>query len=116
MFRCECPRDFTGDLCQHSQNKCKSSPCSHGGTCINQDGGFQCLCQPGNNHMSIFHRYFINIRNIAGFSGDSCELEYNECGSDPCLNGGECTNYNGKFLCICTKGFEGERCQVKVEN
>lgn len=51
---------------------------------------------------------------FAGFSGDLCNFEYNECDSDPCVNGGQCVDHIGEFSCQCTKGYQGKRCQVKV--
>lgn len=28
-------------------NECKRSPCQNNGTCINNDGSYTCLCEPG---------------------------------------------------------------------
>ena len=28
-------------------NECSSNPCNNGGTCIDQDDGFECKCHPG---------------------------------------------------------------------
>lgn len=50
----------------------------------------------------------------AGFSGELCNFEYNECDSNPCLNNGECTDHIGGFSCKCTRGFTGKRCHLKV--
>lgn len=27
-------------------NECSSAPCAHGGTCVNLEGGFECVCPP----------------------------------------------------------------------
>lgn len=51
---------------------------------------------------------------FAGFSGDLCNFEYNECDSNPCLNGGQCIDHIGGFSCQCTKGYQGKRCHIKV--
>lgn len=50
----------------------------------------------------------------AGFSGELCNFEYNECDSNPCLNNGGCTDHIGGFSCKCTRGFTGKRCHLKV--
>lgn len=49
-----------------------------------------------------------------GFSGDHCDFEYNECDSNPCLNGGQCIGDIGSFSCQCSKGYQGKRCHIKV--
>lgn len=51
---------------------------------------------------------------FTGFSGELCNLEYNECDSNPCLNNGQCTDHIGGFSCKCTRGYTGKRCQIKV--
>lgn len=39
--------------------------------------------------------------------------DVNECGQDPpvCLHGGTCSNQDGGFICTCTSGWTGNRCQ-----
>lgn len=49
-----------------------------------------------------------------GFTGDRCELEYNECESSPCANGGTCSDRVGGFSCVCSRGYTGTSCQLKV--
>lgn len=49
-----------------------------------------------------------------GFSGDLCNFEYNECESNPCINGGQCIDHIGGYSCQCTKGYQGNRCHIKV--
>jgi|GEM_PF-847854 len=34
------------------------------------------------------------------------------CASEPCRNGGACTDATGDVSCACSPGFEGERCEV----
>lgn len=49
-----------------------------------------------------------------GYTGERCELEYNECESSPCANGGTCTDRVGGFACSCGRGYTGNTCQLKV--
>ena len=40
-----------------------------------------------------------------------CLLDYDPCFTNPCLNGGSCSeNANGGFTCTCTKDFNGKYC------
>lgn len=50
---------------------------------------------------------------FTGFSGDLCNFEYNECDSNPCVNG-LCIDHIGTYSCQCTKGYQGRRCHIKV--
>jgi len=91
------------DKCRELINKCDSSPCSNGATCV-QDGadsrGFACQC-------------------AKGFRGPNCEIDVDECSetadgkpdeSVKCLNGGTCVDRVGGFDCECAPGFMGPRC------
>lgn len=52
-------------------------PCVNGATCMNTgQGSYTCTCLPG-------------------FTGVNCELEMQECDSNPCRNGGVCTVSRG---------------------
>lgn len=41
---------------------------------------------------------------FAGFSGQYCETEMNECDSAPCLNGAVCQNDVNSYDCFCPEG------------
>ncbi|XP_051551559.1 protein crumbs homolog 1-like, partial [Myxocyprinus asiaticus] len=51
---------------------------------------------------------------LPGFSGHWCELDLDECKSNPCLNGGYCQNMVNKFQCVCEMTFAGETCEVDL--
>lgn len=44
----------------------------------------------------------------------SSKLVTNNCRSNPCQNGGTCTNLYDSFLCTCTKNWEGLTCSQDV--
>ncbi|KAE8751005.1 hypothetical protein FOCC_FOCC002433 [Frankliniella occidentalis] len=47
-FKCECPLNYTGLLCEAAVDACLASPCSTGSTCESLPaGGFTCHCLPG---------------------------------------------------------------------
>ncbi|XP_022795937.1 neurogenic locus notch homolog protein 1-like isoform X3 [Stylophora pistillata] len=77
---------------------CKASkPCQNGATCVNQNGGYTCLCKPG-------------------YQGKNCEQDVNECVSKPCRNGGTCENLQGSYRCKCKSGFLGKHCEIVFDN
>ena len=41
-------------------------------------------------------------------SGTNCEIDIDECASDPCLNGGTCADSINSFSCTCQVGFTGK--------
>ncbi|RWS11455.1 cubilin-like protein, partial [Dinothrombium tinctorium] len=43
-FTCQCSPGYSGTLCDVDINDCKNNPCKNGGTCIDQQNGFLCVC------------------------------------------------------------------------
>lgn len=46
----------------------------------------------------------ICFRCLAGFSGQFCEIEVNECNSSPCLHGSTCEDHVNGYTCKCQQG------------
>ena len=42
------------------------------------------------------------------FSGITCEININECMSDPCVNNGTCQDGVNMYMCDCISGWEGK--------
>jgi hypothetical protein len=43
-----------------------------------------------------------------GFSGERCELDLNECLSNPCINAVRCIDLPRNYMCECFSGFKGK--------
>lgn len=41
----------------------------------------------------------------AGFSGQFCETDVDECASQPCYNGGKCNDLPQGYACECPQGM-----------
>lgn len=96
-FRCDCPSEFIGDLCETVKLiTCKDNPCKSGSTCsdvVNRETGdnYTCNC-------------------MTGYEGNQCRPF---CLIQNCQNNGTCMtsfdvskkktlilNFNSNFLCI----------------
>ncbi|XP_068160694.1 cubilin [Antennarius striatus] len=100
---CTCPPEYTGNGygptgCTHTSNICQTNnPCVNG----------QCLdttSSPG---------YICNCN--SGWHGQNCDQNINECLSNPCQNGGTCTDYINGFTCTCTSQWTGPLCQTQQQ-
>ena len=39
-------------------------------------------------------------------------VDINECSSEPCMNGGTCTDGINSYSCACVAGYSGEDCEI----
>ncbi|CAH1795056.1 unnamed protein product [Owenia fusiformis] len=53
---------------------------------------------------------------LAGYTGVHCQTEINECESDPCQHGGDCTDLVNAYNCTCHPQYEGVNCEIKIDN
>ncbi|KAE8610927.1 hypothetical protein XENTR_v10012282 [Xenopus tropicalis] len=118
-YSCLCPANVTGVLCSVSSpseasslnlvriyNRLPSTICGNGkknitcynrSNCTEERGELGCACLPG-------------------FVGERCEIDVDECESNPCLNGGLCQNLPNRFHCICDLNFAGEHCEIDLSD
>ena len=71
---CNCEVGYGGSLCTEDHDVCgHQQPCVNKASCTNViPDSYQCICAPG-------------------YTGNNCQIEINECHSDPCKNGAICT-------------------------
>ena len=65
-------------LQQLDTDYCINQTCNNNGTCVDRVDGFHCLCQ-------------------TGYEGTMCDVEINECSSDPCMYNSTCHDQIGKY-------------------
>ena len=75
--------------------------CKNGGTCLDVS----------NNATS--NDYYV-CECLPGWEGVHCELDVDECGSNPCLNGGTCAHGINSYQCFCNIGYHGENCEYGI--
>ena len=52
---------------------------------------------------------------VAGFAGDDCEENIDDCTPNPCLNDGVCVDGVDSYLCECQPGFTGDNCEENID-
>ena len=94
-YNCTCPRGYhNGTSCSNMINFCLSNPCQNNATCLMYLNGYNCSC-------------------VIGFTGLHCEINIDDCASEPCAEG-VCLDGINQFTCNCSgSGFFGTRCQRK---
>ncbi|KAL4239882.1 Calcium ion binding [Mactra antiquata] len=96
QFKCSVSRVYDSNQCSRKTDYCMESPCQNNGNCINELGGYRCICPNG-------------------YSGKNCQTNVNECANNPCVNG-ECIDDIGFYTCDCDDKYSGTNCNIPVNN
>ncbi|KAJ8316300.1 hypothetical protein KUTeg_006314 [Tegillarca granosa] len=93
-FTCNCPSGYTGSFCEAWDEVAVCSAKCGAAICRDdfQNGNFTCMCP-----------------NDQVYGGNTCS-QINHCMSNPCHNGGTCTNRYGGYTCTCKPGNANPDC------
>jgi hypothetical protein len=78
---------------------CWSNPCQNEGACIQSEENtedYRCDCK-------------------AGFEGENCENNIDECLPQPCKNGSNCVDGINDYTCECPAGYAGKDCEINID-
>lgn len=62
----------------------------------------------------FFIRFVCNCSDT-GFTGMFCEININECSSNPCQHGAWCEDLIKDYACHCYDGYTGKNCETDIE-
>ena len=68
-----------------------------------------------NSLACIDHGNNVTCTCINGYTGQNCGINFDECASNPCANGGQCIDKLNGFECRCVNNYRGAFCESKFE-
>ena len=124
-YSCECWPGFEGKECSEDVQECATNPCEHQATCYERSN--RTLYDPAvltslppevqTEFSQVFlyeHASGFLCHCLDGFTGPKCEVNIDECATNPCQNGAQCVDGTAQYTCICEPGFEGLQCETDI--
>lgn len=123
-YRCQCYAGYTGKNCEVDIDECEKNPCQYNGTCLQKSN--MTLYDLAENYKFGLPKVYsgtFSYENASGFvclcvdgiTGEHCEININECDSNPCSKFGSCVDLVGGYLCECEPGFTGTHCETNID-
>ncbi|XP_054726521.1 protein crumbs isoform X3 [Anastrepha obliqua] len=121
-YRCKCYAGYMGKNCETDINECESNPCLYNGNCLERSNITLYTLSQTMELPEFFSRPF-SYQNASGYEcvcvpgimGKNCEININECETNPCGKHGTCNDGIGTYTCECDPGFEGRHCDVNID-
>ncbi|XP_042676821.1 delta and Notch-like epidermal growth factor-related receptor [Centrocercus urophasianus] len=111
VYSCSCSSGFTGPTCAQLIDFCALNPCAHG-ICRSVGTSYKCLCSPGLYQTKLVFCFFFFCLLI---QGEECEIDINDCDSNPCHHAGTCIDQPGGYTCHCPHGWVGANCEIHLQ-
>ncbi|XP_026886754.2 protein crumbs homolog 2b [Electrophorus electricus] len=116
QYTCLCWPGYEGANCEVDVDECEPEPCENGGVCVQHSQAHHYGVLPGlPETFSYEHANGFLCRCPAGFAGDNCSVNVDECASAPCKSGGRCEDLINAYRCVCPPGFEGVVCESNID-
>ena len=115
-------------------DECVSAPCQNGAGCTDSrdktwDGkpivadAFSCACVAGFTRGTCAYNFIKQYTKQCSIAqGGTCDVDVNECSSNPCVNGATCTESAsdssipvGQYSCSCVAGFTNGVCNYAYD-
>ena len=138
-YTCQCDLGWAGTNCDQDADDCISNPCLNGATCTDTGlNSYECTCATGwtgsNCDINIDDCIGSNGQPVCkngatctdllndysctcatGWTGKDCDQDADDCISNPCQNGGTCTDTGlNSYECECEPDFGGVNCETTL--
>ncbi|XP_075435479.1 protein crumbs homolog 2 isoform X2 [Ascaphus truei] len=116
-YSCLCWPGYSGVHCTVDEDECAGEPCENAGLCLERSNRSYYGIQPEFDTEFRFSQaagYVCRCRE--GLTGERCSVNIDECQSQPCQNGGSCTDLINGFLCHCALGYTGVGCAININD